>query len=168
MAPNIEDECPICLASLSTVTDGNSESKESHIKTCIEAHSSNSKPIDPKHLASPAQPQGNEEDTCAICHTSFLTKNFQNNASAREAHFSTCFDSQISTPSQPVSPPSYKRAETFATMATYEKEKGMPTRSARPDAALESGLGPIRSPTMPVQLQREHKNVNVGNILIVS
>lgn len=194
----MDDACPICSATFISVSDGSAESKESHVNTCIEAHSSDGKPLVsshltsftqpqgnepdgkplvPSHLASSTQPQGNEpseEDTCAICHTSFLTQDFENNASARQAHFSTCFESQISNSkgpvhsSDPVPPPSYKRADTFADMATYEKEKGLPIRSARPDVDKKAGRVLVKNPTMPPQILREQKNSNKGKSLMFS
>ena len=93
------------------------EGQENHVKTCIESN-----PSSPPKQSTPSfkmsqnsqMREGEDEgDSCPICHTSYLTKVFNDSDSAREAHFTTCFELQSSSSniiSAPDSPPSYNKA----------------------------------------------------------
>ena len=93
------------------------EGQEKHIHTCIE-----SKPSTPPKLStlslgmyqnSQMREGEDEGESCPICHTSYLTKAFNDSDSAREAHFTTCFEMQLSSSkivSAPDSPPPYNKA----------------------------------------------------------
>ena len=106
----MEDECPICHETMPQSTDGSAG--EAHIAFCIESHFADNGPqthaiparaadtvIDVK--ASPVQ--CGEEDECPVCHTSLLSKVFDNNQNAREAHISTCIELASSSSSQKAS-----------------------------------------------------------------
>ena len=102
-----------------------------------------------------------EGDSCPICHTSYLTGAFNDSDSAREAHFTTCFELQSSsskTISAPESPPSYNKAAAshgndMSSELAIQPEKGaasipgsssstgmiMPTRSSVPSEATSRG-----------------------------
>lgn len=169
MAPISEDECPVCLTDLLLVGDGSSDSRESHIAACIESRLTNPSSIpalaqNPSKMAQPhgLPSQDTEADTCPICHMSFLTPEFKHNDSAREAHFSTCFESQASDPQrsafEPVGlPPAYHRAATFGSpnMSPIH-EKGKLVKSPPINANTSSGYGLARSNTTPVQTDRKY------------
>ena len=149
-----EDDCPVCQTSFSQITDGSEGAKESHIQSCIESHFSDP----PPHAASASKPSENpyardSEDTgesCPICHKSYMTKDFDGSESARDAHFTTCFESQSSGSKfapPPGSPPSYSEAaildsKSLSAKAAFPSEKG---------AASKSEPAPSRSATMPIQ-----------------
>ena len=73
-----------------------------------------------------------EGESCPICHTSYLTKLFNDSDSAREAHFTTCFELQSSSSkiaSAPESPPSYTKAAALhgndmSSKSAIQPEKG--------------------------------------------
>lgn len=168
MAPIKDGECPICLASISQVTDGSSDARESHIAACVESHFSNPFPAAaPTGLApKQTQPRGElsqeeEGDSCPICHTSFLTKEFDHNDTAREAHFSSCFDSQTSVPAEPTSkrvssPPAYHRAATFDSQAMSPiSEKGKLVKPPPENATTKPEYALTRSNTTPSQAGRK-------------
>ena len=152
MAPSPqEDECPVCHTMLSQITDG-SEGKESHVQTCIESHFS-ARPTNPPSaaIALRIRENGNEGDLCPICYTSYLTEAFDGSDAAREAHFTTCFESQSSSSKialPPVSPPVYHQAGN-------NSSNFMPAEAAFPsEKGTASSLGPQPSrntatPTQP-------------------
>ena len=93
------------------------EGREKHAQTCIESNLSTppkqSTPSFQMSQNSQMREGEDEGDSCPICHTSYLTKEFNDNDSAREAHFTKCFELQSSsyeTVSPPDSPPSYNKA----------------------------------------------------------
>ena len=112
-----EDRCPICQTRLSQITDGSETAHEFHVQSCIESHLSASPniPSSGANISHRAQIQGSEkeEDSCPICHKSYLTENCDGSDAAREAHFTACFKSLSSSSKSdlfPVSLPSYNRA----------------------------------------------------------
>ena len=160
-----EDGCPVCQTALGQITDGSDGAKESHVRTCFESHLS--APRTP-HSSVSKMPQNllirESEDigeSCPICHTSYLTEAFDGSDSAREAHFTACFESQSSSSQfapPPGSPPSYNKAATSDSKptpsnATFPSEKGaasklgltssittaMPTRPPLPSETPSSG-----------------------------
>lgn len=151
MAPVSEDDCPVCQTTLSQMSEG---TRESHVQTCIESHLSAplKYPSSASKLPQNSRAQESEDkgESCPICHTSYLTKDFDGSDSAREAHFSTCFESQSSSSKfapSPGSPPSYNREGTFdsnskSSEAAFPSEKG---------AASKLGPTPSRSATMPIR-----------------
>ncbi|MCJ1477643.1 hypothetical protein MMC13_006316 [Lambiella insularis] len=58
-----------------------------------------------------SQPPQDEDNTCPVCYTSLLSKEFDGNEAAREAHIATCLESKsTSSTSQPqYAPPTYER-----------------------------------------------------------
>lgn len=150
-----EDDCPICQIKLSQITDGSEKAKEKHVQTCIESHLS--APM--THPASASEtPQNSriregedEGEACPICHTSYLTKDFYGNDSAREAHFTACFEMQSSGSTfapPPGSPPSYN---TYNRAATFDSISSSPEATFPTEKGAASNLGPTppRSATMP-------------------
>ena len=164
MAPiPLQNECPVCHITLSQMTDGTDGAKESHVQTCIESHLSalpiqssaeSETPFHASKITQSTQPrEGYDEGaSCPICHTSYLTQDFDGNDAARETHFTACFESQslsskIAPP--PASPPSYNRAATFDSKAMSSKRahERMP-----PDKEATSKSGAVtRSTNMPVE-----------------
>ncbi|CAD6575860.1 MAG: hypothetical protein ASARMPRED_007488 [Alectoria sarmentosa] len=153
-----EDNCPVCQSTLSEITDGSEGAKESHVQTCIESHLS----VPPTHPAlttksetaktplrtskifqNPQMRESEDEaESCPICHTSYLTDNFDGNDAAREAHFADCFESQspgskFAPP--PGSPPSYNNKAMFP-KAVFPSAK---------EVAPKSGPTPSTSAAMP-------------------
>ena len=153
MAPTIEeDDCPVCAAAFSQITDGSEGAKESHIQICIESQLSDLPPQDasaPKPFPQ-ARESGDAGESCPICNTSYMTEDFDGSESAREVHFNTCFESQSSssTSAPPLGlPPSYDRAakldsKSGAANTAISSEKG---------AAARSGPAPSRSASMRIQ-----------------
>lgn len=168
MAPIVqEDCCPVCRTTLSQITDGSAGAEELHIETCIQSYLSAS----PTHAARTAisetaktplraskiprnsqtqESEGEEGDSCPICHTSYLTEHFEGNDAAREEHSTACFESQSSDsrfapPPEP--PPSYNRAEILDSKAMS------PDAAFPPEKEKASKVGPTssRSAKMPVQ-----------------
>lgn len=132
-----EDACPVCQTTLS----GSEEAKESHVQTCIESRLSTPRthPASAFKIPQNSQTAESEEagDSCPICHTSYLTKDFDGSDSSREAHFIACFESQ-STSSKfappPGLPPSSSRAaisdsKSMSLEAGFPSEKGGATLS---------------------------------------
>lgn len=155
MAPvSLDDNCPVCETALSTITDGSLGAKELHVQKCIESHLTNDSksPVSASEIPQNPQAQENEPEgeSCPICNTSYLTKEFDGSASAREAHFTTCFESQSSKSKclpPPELPPPYNRATTshskvMSPGAAYPPEKG---------AASNVEPTPSRSTIMPSQ-----------------
>lgn len=149
-----EDECPVCQTILSEITDGSEEAKESHVQSCIESHAS-APPTQPAFAyktpqSLQARVSGDEGESCPICHTSYLTKEFDGSDSAREVHFATCFESQSSSP---------KFAMSSGTFPLYNKGTAFDSNSMSPEVAFPSEkgaastVGPTtpRSATMPMQ-----------------
>ena len=152
-----EDECPVCHVTLSRITDGSDGARESHVETCIESHFSGlmTYPASASKIPQNSHPResDDEEETCPICHTSYLTEDFDGSDSAREAHFATCFESQSTSakfappPESPGSPHSLNRAATFdsrvATSSKFAPPPGSPpsyNRAATFDSkAMSSG-----------------------------
>ena len=128
-----EDKCPICLTRLSQITDGSETAKEFHVQSCIESHLSASPNIpsfgvDISHGAQ-VQESGNEEDFCPICHTSYLTGNSDGSETAREAHFTACFESQSSS----------SKSELFSgTLPSYNRAAHVERKSMLPEIGLPS------------------------------
>lgn len=155
MAPiSPEDHCPVCETALSRISDGSLGAKELHVQNCIESHLSGN----PTHPASAskiphtsqAREDEHEGESCPICHTSYLTEEFEDSEFARESHFTTCFESQSLNSKlapAPGSPPSYNAAVTshgkfMSPGAAFPPEKG---------AASTSGPTPSKSAIMPSQ-----------------
>ena len=137
-----EDKCPICQTRLSQITDGSETTKESYVQSCIESHlsASSNVPSSGANISHSAQIQesGKEEDFCPICHTSYLTTKFDGSDTAREAHFTACFESQSSSPKSellPVSLPSYDRA------AHVERKSMLPEAAMPSEKEAASRLG---------------------------
>ena len=165
MAPDTEDDCPVCHTPLSRIADGSDSAKESHIADCIESRLT--APTAPAPAGLHSKPQLQEEereegDSCAICHTSFLTKEFANNDPAREAHFSTCFESQASGSKSHGLPPSYDRKANFDTKNM--SDKGKLAKPPPPNAVPKIGLTPVRSAPMPVEIYRTQKSLVIHTL----
>lgn len=147
-----EDECPVCQATFAQITDGSEGAKESHIQICIESQISD---LPPQAAAAPesfpqARESGEAREFCPICHTSYMTDDFDGNGSAQEAHFNTCFDSQLSSSSS--APP-------LDLPPTYDRAAKLDSKSGPANTAFSSGKGgaarsipaPSRSAIMPIQ-----------------
>ncbi|MCJ1382281.1 hypothetical protein MMC17_005394 [Xylographa soralifera] len=111
-----EDECPVCKVGIPLSKDGSTTAKESHIASCFESritnlgHHAHDERIYAKKAAELEQSQ-NEEDECPVCHVSLLSKEFDSNDTARQAHVASCFQKlDSSARSQPqYAPPAYER-----------------------------------------------------------
>ena len=89
-----------------------------------------------------------EGDSCPICHTSYLTKAFNDSDSAREAHFTTCFELQSSiskTVSAPDSPPSYNKAAALRGHSMSSESAIQPEKGAALMPGSSSSTGMIMS-----------------------
>ena len=125
------------------------EGQEKHLCTCIESNSS----TPPKQSApsfgmsqnSQMREGEDEGESCPICHTSYLTKEFNDSDSAREAHFLTCFELQSSSSkivSAPDSPPSYNKAaplhgNDMSSESAIQPEKGA---ASMPGSSSSTGM----------------------------
>ena len=153
----MEDECPICHEALPSSVDGSAG--EAHVTTCIESHFTDNSPrigdvpagaAYPVTDAKAARVQPSEEDECPVCHTSLLSKEFDSNQIAREAHFSTCVELASSSAAEKASgkPPLYDKVAQYDppsephpdSKKTSPLNRGtlISSRNTRPTATLSS------------------------------
>ena len=152
----MEDECPICHETLPPSADASPG--EAHVASCIESHLSNNGPQThdvPARAGDPiidakAAPMQSEEDECPVCHTSLLSKEFDSNENAREAHISTCVELASSSAPEKASekPPVYNKTARYDPPSEPhpDSKKASPldrdvltsSRSARPIATSSS------------------------------
>ena len=98
----------------------------------------------------------NEGESCPICHTSYLTKVFKDSDSAREAHFTTCFELQSLSSkavSAPELPPSYNTAAGFHGNDMSSKSPSHPEKGAASIPGSSSSTGVIMPTTSSVPLK---------------
>ena len=145
-----EDACPVCQTTLS----GSEEAKESHVQTCIESQLSTSltHPASTSEIPQFSQRGESEQtgDSCPICHTSYLTKDFDGSDTSREAHFIACFESQ-STSSKFAPPPGLPPS---SSRAAISDSKSMSLKAALPSEKRgASNLGSTSSRSAITSIQ---------------
>ena len=126
------------------------EGQEKQVQTCIESNPSTplKQSTPPLEMSQNSDMREGEDEgeSCPICHTSYLTKEFNDSDSAREAHFITCFELQSSSSrivSSPDSPPSYNKAAALHSSDMPSESAIQPEKGAASMPGSSSSTGII-------------------------
>lgn len=157
-----DSECPVCFTTLPQSTDGSKLAAEAHVNQCIESQLTAS--VADSHLAPPAPkqpmkmpPQDREDDECPICHTSLLSKQFDGNDGAKEAHVAACIEEQSSASTSKPSnlPPSYSYGADVKSNRTSQKLEEPAPSGSNALTPLQAARGPEKGGSMQQQDDRK-------------
>ena len=161
--PIDEDECPICHMGLPLSKDGTKTAAEAHIASCIESHMAesghhaNDKKVYAKRAAELEQTH-KEENECPVCHTSLLSKEFDGNEGARQAHIASCLEKpeRSSTSLPQYAPPTYDRPTNLRSGRLNKDAKDAKSfaASTRSDRDVKVGSSSYNSLTLQKQEDR--------------